>query len=440
MNKGLSIESVKKNSIAWDVGIEPGDVITKINDQPLRDILDYRFLIADETIVVELQKSNGLIWQIEIEKEFDESLGIDFGSMELGEPIRCQNQCIFCFVSQMPPAMRKTLYVKDDDYRLSFLQGNFITMTNIGEKEIKRIIQQRLTPLYVSVHTTNPVLRTKMMGNARAGDILQKIEQLTSAGITIHAQIVLCPTINDGKELENTIKDLTKLWPGLSSLALVPVGLTGYREGLYPLSTYNKQQAREIVLKAQGWQKACRDTFGYPVVFAADEFYLLADIPIPETACYADYPQIENGIGLTRIFLEQWYGAQQTLPQRLKSSLHLHVVTGTLAKPILQPLINDIHIENLKIDVHGVENSFLGHTVTVAGLISGQDIIQTLQTKISNKIKEILVIPNIMLRNKSDIFLDNYSLQQLEQELGISVIAVENPKDLFDYIRNKSNL
>ncbi len=439
--KGIPVAAVTPGSIAHQSGVETGDIITGINGQPVRDILDYRFLAADEFIVVDIEKPDGERWELEIEKDFYEDIGLDFGAGELSGTRSCSNRCIFCFVEQMPPAMRESLYVKDDDYRLSFLQGNFITLTNLGEKDINRIISQRLSPLYVSVHTTDPPLRQEIMGNPRAGKVLEIIKRLVEAGIEIHAQAVLCPGINDGGELNKTVADLTALWPGVRSLALVPVGLTAFREGLYPLNTYTPERAGNIIHRVEGWQRACLEVNGYPTVFASDEFYLLAGEPIPGVDYYADFPQTENGVGLTRLFLDQWNELKPFLPSKLKNPLDINLVTGKLAETVLRPLVGELNvIENLNIRLTCVENSFFGKTVTVAGLLTAGDVIVELkrewEANYGNKgLPQLVVIPSVMLRADEELFIDDFTLSRMEEELGVPVRAVEGPEQLFNILK-----
>lgn len=437
MSKGISVQTVLKDSIAEEVGIEMGDFILEINGYPIEDILDYRFLVADENIVLGIQKPNGEVWEIDIEKDFDEALGIEFSSLGLEKTIRCQNNCVFCFVSQMPPAMRKTLYVKDDDYRLSFLQGNFVTLTNLGEREIERIIEQQFSPLYVSVHTTDGDLRKKLMGNSRAGNILKQLKKLIAGGIVIHAQIVLCPDLNDGEALEKTISDLVALWPGLASLAVVPVGLTAYRQGLYPLKTYTHEKANELLEQVIKWQSFCENNYSHPILFASDEFYLLAKRDIPENDFYRDYPQIENGVGLVRVFLNDWNTYKKDICWDFKKPLSLRILTGKLAYPILKPFVEELNnVPNLKIEISGLENNFFGNTVTVAGLLTASDILDAFKEESNFSKDEILIISKVMLRDDDNIFLDDYTLEKLSNKLGVSIIAVENVQEFFSYFED----
>ncbi|MBO8137218.1 MAG: DUF512 domain-containing protein [Desulfotomaculum sp.] len=430
---GLTVSGIVSGSIAEELGIKPGDKITEINEQPVRDIIDYRFLTCDEELVVKLINTHGEEWLIEIEKDFDEDLGIDFGTEALGRIKRCQNKCLFCFVDQMAPDMRPSLYVKDDDYRHSFLYGNFITLTNTKEEDLKRIIKQRLSPLYISVHSTNPELRKKMMGNPRAGNIMHQLTLLAEAGIEMHTQVVLCPGINDGEELSRTVKDLAQLFPQVRSLAVVPVGLTAYREGLAELKCFTPQEAERIVQQAELWQDKYLNKFNYPFVFLSDEFYLMSGRPIPPDEHYADYPQIENGVGLTRIFLDQWEEAKQYLPDEISNYKKISIITGILAYPVIRQVVKELNnIKGLQVELHRVTNRFFGESVTVAGLLTGSDILSQLNEK---DLGDKLIIPAVMLKDQEeDIFLDNISIQELSNRLEVPVLPVDTPFELVEAI------
>lgn len=424
----LVVKSVSPGSIAEELGIKPGDVILRINEQEVMDIIDYRFLIADEEVNILLQKPDGHRWLLEIEKDWDEELGLTFQHGGLGKTIRCQNRCIFCFVDQMPPKMRKSLYVKDDDYRLSFTQGNFITLTNASERDLERIARMRLSPLYVSVHTTNPELRARMMGNRRAAKIMEQLKYLAGAGIEIHAQVVLCPGINDGRELEKTVADLTGLWPSVRSLALVPVGLTCYRENLYPLRSFTGPEARQVIEKVHCWQDECVRRYGYPLVFASDEFYLLAGENIPPASRYGGFPQTENGVGLVRLFLDQWKEEKAKLPSSIPAGRNVLLVTGKLAEPVLEPAARRLNeIKNLTVNLVAVENKFFGYSVTVAGLLTASDIME--QVKATEE-TDAVIIPSVALRADMPVFLDNPTLDDLSRKLGVPVKTAGNPKEL----------
>lgn len=431
---GIPVQNVHAGSIASELGVEPGDRIKEINGQPVHDLIDYRFFMSDEYITVNLEKPNGEVWELEIEKDYDEDIGLEFGREGLGTTLRCRNKCIFCFVDQMPPDMRETLYVKDDDYRLSFLQGNFITLTNLVDRDFKRIINQRLSPLFISVHTTNPELRVKMLGTPRAGEIMDRLRLLAEAGIEMHTQAVLCPGINDGEELGRTVQDLSGLWPGVRSLALVPVGLTAYREGLYPLQTFTREQASEIVSRVAGWQNACLQEYDYPLVFASDEFYLLAGAAFPPAKRYADFPQTENGVGLVRLFLDEWERLEQSLPSSLNVFKRVTLLTGRLGAKVIRPLARRLNsINNLSVKVITADNHFFGNTVTVAGLLTSRDIKMAI---LSEKAEGTVIIPAVTLRSGDTVFLDNKTLTELEEELGLTVRVARGPEEILNIIAN----
>lgn len=427
-DQGLIIETVEGDSIAGELGLEPGDMILRVNDTGISDILDYRFSIAEENLEVLVQKANGEQWLLEIEKDYDEPLGIRFRGGGWGQTRRCGNKCIFCFVDQMPGQMRPTLYVKDDDYRLSFAQGNFITLTNAGPGELERIARLRLSPLYISVHTTNPELRRSMMGNPRAGKIMEQLRFLASAGIEMHTQVVLCPGINDGPELERTAGDLAGLWPAVRSLAVVPVGLTGHRRGLYELRPYNGTEARRVLDQVHRWQQLCLAEYNYPLVFAGDEFYLLAGVPLPPAEKYGGFPQTENGVGLVRLFLDEWEAVRKTLPARVQRPVRCSVVTGTLAAGVLGPVVGELNrIAGVDVTLHVLENKFFGKTVTVAGLLTGQDLLAGLSGRDPG---ERLYIPQVMLRAGERVLLDDMTLEELSGRLKVPVIPVSGPGEL----------
>jgi putative radical SAM enzyme (TIGR03279 family) len=425
---GLIIEAVDGEGIAGELGLEPGDAILRINNTGVSDILDYRFLTAEENLEVLVQKTNGEHWVLEIEKDYDEPLGIRFRGGGWGRTRRCGNKCIFCFVDQMPGQMRSTLYVKDDDYRLSFAQGNFITLTNIGPGELERIARLHLSPLYISVHTTNPELRRKIMGNPRAGKIMEQLRYLAGAGIEMHTQVVLCPGINDGAELERTVSDLGGLWPAVRSLAVVPVGLTGHRRGLYGLRPYTGAEARLVVTRVHQWQDLFMAKYEYPLVFAGDEFYLLAQIPVPQAEKYGGFPQTENGVGLVRLFWDEWNGVRKCLPARVDRPVQCSIVTGTLAAAVLGPVVAELgRISGVNAALHVLENKFFGKTVTVAGLLTGKDLLDGLAGR---DLGERLYIPKVMLRAGEKVFLDDITVDELSGRLKVPVIPVSGPGEL----------
>ncbi|WP_407650040.1 DUF512 domain-containing protein [Desulfofundulus luciae] len=428
--QGLVIERVAPGSIAAELGMEPGDRLVAVNGLPVEDILDYRFLTCEEELTLTLIKANGEEWLYDVEKDYDDDLGVDFAGGGL-EPIRrCQNRCLFCFVDQMPRGLRPTLYIKDDDYRLSFTQGNFITLTNLRERDLERIIRLRLSPLYISVHTTSPALREKMLGHPRAGKIMEQLHRLARGGIEMHTQVVLCPGINDGVELERTVRDLVNLWPAVRSVAIVPVGLTRYREGLFPLRPFTREEAARVVEQVQTWQDHCLERCAHAVVFAGDEFYLLAERKVPPALRYDDFPQTENGVGLVRLFLDEWEKISRSLPRALPSPRRVTVATGVLAEGVLAPVAARLNeINNLAVELAVIPNRLFGPQVTVAGLVSGKDIVAALQCRNPG---QTLILPAVMLRRPEQVFLDGMTVPELSSRLDRPVIVVDGPAELVE--------
>ncbi|SFQ96679.1 DUF512 domain-containing protein [Desulfoscipio geothermicus] len=425
---GLIITAVEEDSIAGELELEPGDVILKINDQEIEDVLDYRYLIAEENLQVLVQKHYGEHWLLEIEKDPDENLGVTFRDGGWGHTRRCANNCIFCFVDQMPGEMRSTLYVKDDDYRLSFAQGNFITLTNMGQAALERIVAMRLSPLYISVHTTNPELRRRIMGNPGAGRIMEQLRYLADNGIEMHTQAVLCPGVNDGAELTRTVSDLGALWPAVRSLAVVPVGLTAHRRGLHHLRPFNGDEARAVVEEVHRRQNDFLAQIQYPLVFASDEFYLLAGYPVPPAEKYGGFPQTENGVGLLRLFMDEWDRVRRHLPVRVAHPARYSVVTGRLAGPVLAPVVEKLNrISDLAIMLHVLKNNFFGNTVTVAGLLTGRDLLDGLTGR---DLGDRLFIPSVMLREGQEVFLDDITVDELSRRLHVPITMVNGPEDL----------
>lgn len=431
--EGIAITGVVQDSIGAELGITPGDFLLAIGGQCPKDLIDYRYLVAGENINVHIRTGVGKEFLYEIEKEYDEGLGLEFGSKCFMDVKRCQNKCIFCFVDQMPPNMRSSLYIKDDDYRLSFLDGSFITLTNLDTSARQRLAEQRLSPLYISVHTTDPRLRSRIMGHRGAGAIKERLQELVTAGIDFHAQVVLLPGINDGFYLEETIGDLVKYWPRARSLALVPVGLTRHRQGLYPLEGYDKKGARQIIRWGQGWQKRLRRSYGITFLYLADEFYLTADEPIPDRECYDDFPQLENGIGLLRLFYDDMAGL--SLPRALDRPYSITLVTGISAAGAVGKLARRLQmVKGLRVRLETIENRFFGSSVTVAGLITGGDLVGQLRGK---DLGNVLFLPAAMLRADGDVFLDNLSLKDVGRRLGVSIRLVTGPIDVARWVASK---
>jgi putative radical SAM enzyme (TIGR03279 family) len=417
------VERVEPGSIADELEIGTGDEIIALNDAPLMDILDWHLAESSEEIVLTVRHKNGELVAYEIEKDYDERLGIIFTSPTLDKIRACQNRCVFCFVDQMPGEMRETLYIKDDDYRLSFLSGSYITLTNLREEDITRITGLHLSPLYVSVHTTNPELRQKMMHNRRAGDVLTLLTRLADAGISFHTQIVLCPGLNDGDELEKTITDLYHLYPAVQTLAVVPVGLTGHREGLYGLSPVDGAHARDVLMQIGQWQNKCLSEQGTRFVYASDEFFTTAGEAIPPEEDYEGYPQLENGVGLVRLMLNEWEQWQKHLPATMKIDKAATIATGISASRYLRPIVDRLNqIPGLEVDLLPVENTFFGGRVTVAGLLTGTDLAAAISKK---KPTGIVFLPSVMLREGKELFLDGYTIETLAQAAGAEIQVVD---------------
>lgn len=424
----IEISRILKNSIADELGIEPGDFLVSVNEQVIHDVFDYKFYCADTNLTLEIEKKNGERWQFDIEKDEMEDLGIEFATSLLDEEKTCRNKCIFCFIDQLPKGMRDTLYFKDDDARLSFLYGNYITMTNLSDDEIDRIIRYRMSPVNISVHTTNPELRIKMLKNRFAGDILEKIQRFTSNGILVNCQIVLCPGINDGEELDRTIRELTSLSPELHSISVVPVGLTQFRDGLAQLTPFNKESALKVVNQVEKWQRKLIDKYGSRIVYVADELYIMARKPLPDYDAYEDFPQIENGVGMVTSFVYEINDAlkdfkdKPLFPGREKK---ISIATGVSVFEYFKEIISYIEdsIKGLKINVYAIENTFFGPNVTVTGLLTGYDLIKQLTDK---DLGEKLILCKNMFRAGTDIMLDDVTAGELEEKLGIKVQLVDS--------------
>lgn len=452
--KGHKISDVVPGSIAEEMEIAPGDLLLSINDYELEDIFDYHYLVNDEYITVLIEKPDGEQWELEIEKELNEDLGLVFEQALLDEYHSCRNKCIFCFIDQMPPGMRETLYFKDDDARLSFLQGNYVTLTNMSDKDIARIKRFHLAPINVSVHTTNPELRCKMLHNRFAGEALDKMYELARAGIEMNSQIVLCKGWNDGEELDRTIGDLAKLYPSMQSLSVVPMGMTKYRQGLVPVEKYHKEDAVKVLAQLHRWQEKLLEQFGTRFVHASDEWYLMAEQEIPQADYYEGYGQIENGVGMVRSFLDEWQEAleewkldraraENITPEEWKQNgdvpesgkpLVVSAVTGRLFGPALQQCADQLMTldETVSLQIFPIRNDFFGEDITVAGLVTGQDILAQLSGK---PLGDHLLVPDTMLRSGEEVFLDDITVSELAQSLQIDVIIVKSDgKSFFDGI------
>lgn len=418
------IQSVRPGSIAEELGIEPGDILLEIDGQVIEDIFDYQFYVESEELLVVIRKANGEEWELEIEKDVDEDLGIDFGKGLMDEYHSCHNKCIFCFIDQMPPGMRETLYFKDDDSRLSFLQGNYVTLTNMSEHDVERIIKYRLEPINISFQTMNPELRCRMLHNRFAGESLKKADILYEAGIEMNGQIVLCKGINDGEELEYSIRELTRYLPNLQSVSVVPVGLSKYRDGLEPLEPFGKEDAEAVIDTIERWQETLYEQYGKHVVHASDEWYLLAGRELPEEERYDGYLQLENGVGMLRLLHNEFTEALAA-EQGDNEVRELSLSTGKLAYPTICTLMEQMKekFPDTTVHVYPIRNDFFGERITVSGLVTGQDL--TAQLK-GQKLGERLLIPCNMLRVDEDVFLDDYTVADVEKTLQVPLNIVKS--------------
>lgn len=427
------VKNVEAGSIAEELGIEPGDRLLAIDGQEIEDIFDYQFYEESEELLLLIEKADGEQWELEIEKDADESLGISFGEGLMDEYRSCRNRCIFCFIDQMPPGMRDTLYFKDDDSRLSFLQGNYITLTNMSDHDVERIVRYRLEPINISFHTTNPELRCRMLHNRFAGDALKKVDILYQGGIEMNGQIVLCRGVNDGEELERTIRDLTKYLPLLKSVSVVPVGLTRFREGLYPLESFTREEAREVLRVIHRWQKKIYEEYGIHFIHAGDEWYLLAEEEVPEEERYDGYLQLENGVGMLRLLFNEFEEGMERLGDGDRSG-EISAATGKLAYPYIRRMADRIQerYPGVKVHVYCIRNDFFGERITVSGLITGQDIIAQLKGK---ELGSRLLLPCNMLKADEDVFLDDITVKEVSDALQVPVDIVKSSgQDLIDAI------
>ncbi|MDD6021872.1 MAG: DUF512 domain-containing protein [Acutalibacteraceae bacterium] len=422
----VRIKSVDKNSIAQRHRIEAGWILEKINVHEINDVLDYQFYLKESTLALQMLDDSGKRRYIIIRKNADDDIGLNFETYLMDSQHHCKNKCIFCFIDQLPRGMRDSLYFKDDDSRLSFLFGNYITLTNLTEHDVDRIIEMHISPVNISVHTMNPKLRVEMMKNPNAGKSLDIIYRLAEAGIKMNTQLVLCPGINDGKELEYSLEQLGKLYPQVQSIAAVPVGLTKHREGLCKLELYNKQTAGEVIDIIECFADHFQYFHKTRLAFAADEFYLKAERKIPEASYYEDFPQIENGVGLWASLRSEFYSALEGDSGELSlgGERRISLATGVAAYPLLTELSRaaEKKFSGLHIDVREIKNEFFGENITVAGLIVGQDLVKQLK---GTNLGEELLIPSVMLRHERDMFLDSMTLDEVQSKLGVKMTVCD---------------
>ncbi len=431
--EGHVICQVVPGSIAEELEIAPGDILLAINQTPVEDVFDYQYLSNEEYLEILIRKADGEEWELEIEKEFEEDLGLVFENGLMDDYRSCRNKCIFCFIDQMPSGMRQTLYFKDDDSRLSFLQGNYVTLTNMSEEDVERIIRYRLSPINISFQTMNPGLRCRMLNNRFAGEALKKVDRLYEAGIEMNGQIVLCRGINDGEELEYSLSVLAGYLPCLRSVSVVPVGLTRYRDGLYPLEPFTKEEAKEVLRIIHRWQQKAYGVSGLHFVHGGDEWYILAEEEIPPADNYDGYLQLENGVGMVRLLLDESEEAIRALPGG-DMQRNVAIATGKLAAPFLEAILRKLQRKypQVRAEVFPIRNDFFGEQITVAGLVTGQDLVAQLRGKLEGR---ALLIPDTMLREGTDVFLDDYTVPMAEEALQTQITVVKSGgQDLIDAV------
>lgn len=433
------VKNVVKKSPAYKIGMREGDTLLKISDNEIMDVLDYRFYQTKEKLTVEYINNKGKVVIKKVKKKEYDELGLEFETYLMDKKHSCRNKCIFCFIDQLPKGLRDSLYFKDDDSRLSFLFGNYITLTNITEHEVERIIKMHISPINISVHTTNPELRVKMMNNKNAGKALDIIYRFNEAGIKLNCQLVLVPDYNDGAELERSLKDLTAL-ENVECIAAVPVGLTKFRDGLCEISPFDKQRALQTIEILEKFSDKTLEKYGERRVFGADEFYILAEKPMPEADYYEEFLQLENGVGLVPLLLDEFNSAIETNDYDLKNERKITIATGEAALPFIKGIVDKTvkKWDNLKCEVVAVKNNFFGGEITVAGLITATDILEQLKDK---DLGDELLIPSVMLRDGGDMFLDSVTIEELSEKLDIKITPVDNDGyELLDKILGKENI
>ena len=429
------ITGITPGSPAERVGLKAGDKLMAIGGQPVRDDLDYRFLQADESLELTVVSPGGQSRTVAVDKEFDEDLGVDFGGKATFDGIyTCHNNCVFCFVHQQPRGLRPTLTLMDDDFRLSYMHGNFITLVGIAEDQWARIFQQRLTPLYISVHATDDDLRAFLLGTDKARGIMKQLRELADGGVSFHTQVVACPGLNDGEHLDRTIRDLTSLGSdALLSISVVPVGLTRFRQGLYPVRSYTAPESASMIEQIERWQEQLLPKWGTVLVHASDEWYIMAGREVPEADVYENYDQLENGVAMVRLFLEQMKAATERLPADMPAPRKVTVATGALADETLQRAARWLmeHVSGLTVDVVTIDNAFYGPTVTVAGLLMGRDIVAQLRAR--PDLGDLVILPAVAFRETDSKSLDDLSLEEISVLLGgVAVDLAGSPAELAD--------
>jgi len=429
------ITKVLPDSIAAEIGFEPGDAIVAINGTRPRDLIDYQFLCADEVLELEVLDAAGKSHSLEIEKDYDDDLGLEFETALFDGLIQCNNSCPFCFIDQQPPGKRQSLYLKDDDYRLSFLYGSYLTLTNLTQREWDRIEQMRLSPLYVSVHATEPDVRRRLLKNQRAGQILEQLKWFSKRRLQIHAQVVVCPGINDGEHLERTLLDLASFGagdiPAVASAAVVPVGLTRFRPTEDELTPVSREKATEVIRQVQELQEKFRHQLGSTFAWLADEWFLIAGQELPPESHYGDYPQIGNGVGSIRQFIKQFQDiASEKLPSQLETPRRFTWVVGNAVEQAFEPLVQQLNaVEGLEVSVAALRSDYWGQEITVTGLLTGQDLLRGLKGK---DLGEAILLPSLMLKQGDTRFLDDMTIEELACQLGTPILPVSGIEELIE--------
>ena len=437
------ITKVLPDSIAVEVGFEPGDAIVAINGTRPRDLIDYQFLCADEVLELEVLDAAGKTHLVEIEKDYDEDLGLEFETALFDGLIQCNNHCPFCFIDQQPPGKRQSLYLKDDDYRLRFLYGSYLTLTNLTQKEWDRIEQMRLSPLYVSVHATEPDIRTRLLKNHRAGQILEQLKWFRERRLQIHAQVVVCPGINDGVHLERTLLDLAQFHQGsvptVASAAVVPVGLTRFRPTEDELTPVTQEKAEEVIRQVQALQEKFRHQLGTTFAWLADEWFLIARQELPPPSHYEDYPQIGNGVGSIRQFIKHFQDiASQQLPSKLETPRSYTWVVGNAVEKAFEPLVEQLNtVEGLEVRLAALRSDYWGQEITVTGLLTGQDLLEGLLGK---DLGDAILLPSLMLKQGDTRFLDDMTVEELTRHLGISILPINGIEELIERLKDEDFL
>ncbi len=424
--KEHKIIKVQPGSIAEEMELEPGDTLLSINNQNIEDVFDYRYFLAEEYIEIQVRKRDGEVWLLEIDKEYNEDLGLVFENSLMDELIRCRNKCKFCFIDQLPPNMRDTVYFKDDDWRMSYLNGNYITLTNMSEKDMDRLIKHKLSPINISIHATLPEVRISLLNNKFAGNIITQIKMLIDAGIKINGQIVLCKGINDGDVLETTIKDLSVFIPDILSLTVVPVGISKYRDQLDKLVPFDKSSAKEVIDTVNKWQHYYLEKMNTRFIFAADEFYTTADVDLPVYKEYEDFPVLDNGVGMLTKFKYELKKSLEKIDLVIDDKLEVSIATGKITENFIKECIIEVNkkFPGLTAYIYPVENDFFGEHITVTGLLTGADIVRTLKTK--EKLGEAILLAENMLKCGEQVLLDDYTIDTIAKELNKQVVIMPN--------------